>query len=93
MKRGYVVNKKVKKVKQNPLKESELVAQYLDEKTTEIKCSRKIYSTYCPSCKSKTVDLNEMDETYCCSTCESIYKFASNEEDDTTLWFIKLRRA
>lgn len=90
--RAYIDNDKITPIKQNPMSETDLIAQYLNDKLKEIKGSKRIYSAYCPSCKSKGITLydNGIRE---CNSCRSAYAFVNhNDKNDATIWFIKLKR-
>lgn len=91
--RAYIEDNNLKVIKQDTLKEDEMMSQYLNDKFLELTCSKTIYSSFCPVCKNKTVDIDESGEVCTCLSCKSTYKFVeSNEKSDSKLWFIKLRR-
>ena len=90
--RAYIDNE-VKVIKQDFMKEDEMLRQYLNDKFLEIKCSKDLYTSFCPVCKSRSIDKDEFSEICNCQNCKSSYKFVDESANlDQTLWFIKLRR-
>lgn len=71
----------------NAIEESILIRKYFENLTLLLKAGHRIYSKYCPSCKSKNID--EENNIYVCSDCGSIYTFTKKNDE---LYFIKLRR-
>ena len=88
--RAYIENRKSKVIRQNPQTEDKLIAQYIDDRFMVVRGSKKIYSTYCPSCKDRSSIIDE-DYNICkCDSCSSTYVFENKNED--SMWFIRLRR-
>ena len=73
----------------NNVSEKEIITFWIDSLFYESIAKKEIYTKYCPICKSKNID--QQDLIYKCSKCNSIYTFKPNEEKDI-IWFIHLRR-
>lgn len=65
-----------------------LIDQYLNDKMKVLKGSQKLYHSYCPICKDKSIEVRD-DKVCICMNCHSSYAFKDNEDE---LWFIKLKR-
>lgn len=70
-----------------PLAEKELVERWFLGKTAIITGDYKIYSSFCPMCKSRVV---EEDGEVWCKTCNGKYRFVSKKKD-SQIWFISRR--
>ncbi len=90
--RTFMEEDKWKSIQQNILSEKEMALQYLQDHLREIKGSEKIYSVYCPVCKSKSIVKNESQEIYQCEQCHTIYTFTGSKQKEDTIWFIHLKR-
>lgn len=88
--RAYIENNKSSVIRQNPQSEDKLVGQYIDDKFKVVRGSKKLYSTFCPNCKDRTTIIDEDINICKCDKCTSTYVFEENNDD--TMWFIKLRR-
>jgi hypothetical protein len=71
----------------NAIEEETLMKRYLESITMLLKAGYRIYSRFCPSCKSK--NLEEDKGIYVCEDCGTVYTFTKKNEE---LYFIKLRR-
>ncbi len=74
----------------NPISENEMMKEWVTSKIKHAKGSKKIYSTYCPSCKSQNL-INNEDGKIICENCNSKYTFYK-EENIECIWFNRLRR-
>ena len=91
--RAYIDDDKITIIKQDTIKEDEMINQFLQDKFLELTGSKTIYSKFCPVCKKKSIDIDETGEICSCVSCKSVYRFVeAKEKSDSTLWFIKLRR-
>ena len=70
-----------------PLKEKELVERWFLGKTAIIEGDYKIYSSFCPMCKSRVV---EEDGEVWCKTCNGKYRFVGKKKE-SKIWFISRR--
>ena len=80
----------VKSLYNNPIPESDMMKEWINSKTRHVLGSKKIYSTYCPSCKS--MDLEGVNEgRVTCKKCSTKYTFYRNDKGEC-IWFNRLRR-
>lgn len=73
----------------NILKEKQIIKNYILTRLSNALSSKDIYSVYCPSCKSTSVDY--IDDHYKCHNCKSKFVFFDKNKKEH-LWFIRLRR-
>ena len=78
---GEVINKKIKLANETLLSEAKLVETFINAHHQIIEGSEKLYSTYCPSCKSK--NLRRINGYFYCNDCMSVYKFMKNKQGKT----------
>ena len=86
---GYV-DKVVHSIYHNSIPEKDMIYEWIISKLKHVLGSKKIYSTYCPSCKS--IDLEELrDGRICCKKCNTKYTLYKNHLGEN-IWFNRLRR-
>lgn len=73
----------------NVLDEIGLLEKYFESKEARTEASKKLYSNYCPSCKSER--LKHIGSKISCTSCKSVYTFYKHNKKDI-LWFLKFRR-
>ena len=88
--RAYIENSILNPIVQNPRSEKELIKQFVEEKLTIATGSNRLYSHYCPICKQKSIDIDDVSQICTCSSCLSSYVF--DEKVDNTMWFLKIKR-
>lgn len=88
--RAYIEKGQSSIIRQNPQTEDKLIAQYIDDRFMVVKGSKRLYTTYCPSCKDRSSIIDETYNICQCDHCTSTYVFENSKED--TMWFIRLRR-
>ena len=76
----------------NPLTEKELITKWLDSKIDVVVGSKGLFSRYCPVCKSRHIEFDEMELKYSCMNCHSVYTFLEGKKQDE-IWFLRVRRA
>lgn len=86
---GYI-EKNVKPIYHNPIPESEMMKEWLTSKIKHALGSKKIYSIYCPSCKSQNLEETKEGRIEC-KKCTSKYTFYRNDKGEN-IWFNRLRR-
>jgi hypothetical protein len=86
---GYVEGS-VKSLYPNPISENEMMKEWITTKIKNVIGSKKIYSIYCPSCKSQML-VNTSTNQLRCEKCTSKYTFYKNENGEN-IWFNRLRR-
>lgn len=86
---GYVEGN-VKSLYPNPISENEMMKEWITTKIKNVLGSKKIYSVYCPSCKSQML-VNTSVNQLRCEKCTSKYTFYKNENGEN-IWFNRLRR-
>ena len=86
---GYI-DKSVKPIYHNPISEKEMMTEWIASKLKCVLGSKKIYSVYCPSCKSNDLEITKEGRNIC-KKCSSIYTFFKNDRGES-IWFIRLRR-
>ena len=86
---GYVEGS-IKPIYHNPVPEKDMMTAWLKSKIRNVLASKKIYSSFCPSCKSS--DLNSEDSgRIVCAKCNSKYTFYRGVNGES-IWFNRLRR-
>ncbi|MBE6143043.1 MAG: hypothetical protein E7177_03550 [Erysipelotrichaceae bacterium] len=85
-----LVHQDIKTLYSNPVPEKEMMKEWVESKIRKVVGSKKIYSVYCPSCKSLNIEINK-DGKYICGHCKSKYTFYKGTNGDT-IWFNRLRR-
>ena len=88
--RAYLEKETINPIVQNPRSEKELIKQFLDDKLTIVTGSNRLYTHYCPICKERSIDIDDVSQICTCSSCSSSYIFDEKTED--TMWFIKIKR-
>ena len=86
---GYI-DKMVKPIYHNPIPEKDMINEWITSKLKNVYGSKKIYSIYCPSCKSMDLDFTK-EGRYLCKKCSSKYTFYKNDKGES-IWFNRLRR-
>ena len=67
-----------------------MMKEWITTKIKNVIGSKKIYSIYCPSCKSQML-VNTSTNQLRCEKCTSKYTFYKNENGEN-IWFNRLRR-
>ena len=88
---GYVENNKIYIANNDPISEVNMIDEIFKSHYEVISGSRKIYSHYCPICKSKDIYIDD-NETYICSNCSSTYRFISANKGEEKIIITKARR-
>ena len=88
---GYIENKNIYIVNDDPISEEKMINELFKSHYEVISGSKKIYSHYCPICKSKDIYIDD-NETYICSNCSSTYRFISNSKGEEKIIISKARR-
>ena len=73
----------------NVLDEVGLLEKYFETKEARTEASKKLYTNYCPSCKSNRIV--HSGTRHICQVCKSVYAFYRHKNKDI-LWFMKFRR-
>ena len=84
------IDKYVKPIYHNPVPEKDMMNEWVDSKLKHVLGSKKIYSIYCPSCKSMELD-NTKEGRMKCKKCSTKYTFYRSEQGES-IWFNRLRR-
>lgn len=87
---AYVENGVVP-VYRNPLSEQQVMDEWLACKFASRRASIALYRTFCPSCQSPNVNVDDHHIRHC-SLCGSRFIFFKDEQQRENLWFLKLRR-
>ena len=74
----------------NPISENLMMKEWVTSKIKNVIGSKKIYSIYCPSCKSQMLQVANNGHIRC-EKCSSKYTFYKNELGEN-IWFSRLRR-
>ena len=74
----------------NPISENLMMKEWITSKIRNVIGSKKIYSIYCPSCKSQMLQVANNGHIRC-EICSSKYTFYKNELGEN-IWFSRLRR-
>lgn len=88
---GYIENNKIYISNNDPVSEVNMINEIFKSHYEAINGSRKIYSHYCPICKSKDIYVDD-NETYICSNCSSTYRFVINNKGKEKIIITKARR-
>ena len=86
---GYVEGS-IKSLYPNPISENAMMKEWISNKTRNVIGSKKIYSIYCPVCKSQTLEVTGTNKIHC-DKCTSKYTFYKDERGEN-IWFNRLRR-
>ena len=70
----------------NPLTEDKIAEVFVDDKLQEQQMAEVIYQTYCPCCKSKSLEV--IKDVYTCSECGAKYTFLMKDY----AWFLRIGR-
>lgn len=74
-------------INQTLLGEEKLVDKFIESHHHVVEGSERLYSTYCPSCKSRNITFN--NGFYACPDCGVIYRFSKEKEN--TIVFAKVK--
>ena len=69
----------IKLLNETLLNEKELVEKFIESHHHRVEGSERLYSTYCPSCKSRNIYVN--NGFYICPDCGVIYRFEKKSEN------------
>lgn len=86
---GYVEGS-IKPIYHNPVPEKDMMTAWLKSKIRNVLASKKIYSSFCPSCKSSDLNSEESGRIVC-AKCNSKYTFYRGVNGES-IWFNRLRR-
>lgn len=88
---AHITYNAVTPVFDNVFSEQELADFYLQARLSHAKADVQLYSSFCPVCKSRSVQLEE--GRFLCSDCKSEYVFYSDEKQKDCIWFLNLKGA
>lgn len=88
---AHVTYNAVTPVFDNVFSEQELADFYLQARLSHAKADVQLYSSFCPVCKSRGVQLE--DGRFVCSDCKAEYVFYTDEKGKDNIWFLNLKGA
>ena len=77
----------IKLLNETLLNEKQLVEKFIESHHHKVEGSERLYSTYCPSCKSRNIYMS--NGFYVCPDCGVIYRFEKNAENHMV--FLKVK--
>ena len=88
---AHVTDNAVTPVFDNVFSEQELADFYLQARLSHARADVQLYSSFCPVCKSRSVQLE--DGRFICSDCHAEYVFYKDEKQKDSIWFLNLKGA
>lgn len=85
---SMLLNGKLVRINTTIKSEEEMVKTFIDSHHYVVSGSEKIYSSYCPSCKSK--DIHEGNGFFVCAECGAVYRFVKDKNDKGRIIFSSL---
>ena len=88
---AHITYNAVTPVFDNVFSEQELADFYLQARLSHAKADVQLYSSFCPVCKSRSVQLEE--GRFLCPDCKAEYVFYLDEKKKDCIWFLNLKGA
>ena len=88
---AHITYNAVTPVFDNVFSEQELADFWLQARLSHARADVQLYSSFCPVCKSRSVQLEE--GRFVCSDCKAEYVFYTDEKKKNCIWFLNLKGA